>query len=156
MKTCTRCKTKKSLADFYKQTSSKDGKMSRCKKCCAEYNKEWAAKNPERAKERWRIAEKKSRNNPARRARKFGITVDELNIWLSVDNCQICGNQFKSGQNKHIDHCHVTGKVRGVLCTNCNTGIGNLRDSAELLKKAIQYLNNASGPTCGSKSLGYH
>jgi hypothetical protein len=58
--------------------------------------------------------------------------------------CLICkGKQSGRGAKNNtlsVDHNHKTGKVRGLLCTNCNTGIGNLRDSVDLLKKAIQYL----------------
>ena len=58
--------------------------------------------------------------------------------------CLICGNE-QTGRGKKnnqlaVDHNHKTGKIRGLLCTNCNTGIGNLRDSIEMLQKAIKYL----------------
>ena len=55
--------------------------------------------------------------------------------------CAICGRheaEFKFRLN--IDHCHKTGKLRGLICTNCNSGIGNLQDDAELLLKAYDYL----------------
>lgn len=58
--------------------------------------------------------------------------------------CLICGGRQKGRGAKNnvlsVDHNHDTGKIRGLLCTNCNTGIGNLRDSIKLLKKAIEYL----------------
>jgi hypothetical protein len=58
--------------------------------------------------------------------------------------CLICGGvQTGRGAKNNqlsVDHNHKTGKIRGLLCTNCNTGIGNLRDSIELLEKAITYL----------------
>lgn len=58
--------------------------------------------------------------------------------------CAICGGkQVGRGQAKNtlsVDHNHTTGKIRGLLCTNCNTGIGNLKDKIELLEKAIIYL----------------
>lgn len=139
-KKCSRCLLNKDVSDFYKQTSSKDGKMSRCKKCCAEYNKEWQLKNPERARERWRIAEKKSRNLGRDRARKYGLTEDQLNLLLAKHSrCEICNRSFDEIAS-HVDHDHATGIVRGVLCSNCNTGIGNLRDDIVLVKKALEYL----------------
>ena len=58
--------------------------------------------------------------------------------------CAICGGiQTGRGRAKNtlaVDHNHETGAIRGLLCTNCNTGIGNLRDNIDLLQKAIQYL----------------
>jgi len=60
--------------------------------------------------------------------------------------CAICGTK-STGKRKsfHVDHCHKTGVVRGLLCGNCNSGIGNLRDDVELLKKSIQYLERNLG-----------
>lgn len=52
--------------------------------------------------------------------------------------CAICERET----NLVIDHCHDTGDVRGLLCGTCNTGIGHLRDSVELLEKAVEYLQN--------------
>lgn len=60
-------------------------------------------------------------------------------------NCAICGGkgfELSPGQKLLlvIDHCHATGKVRGLLCHNCNRGLGLMKDSVESLKKAIEYL----------------
>jgi hypothetical protein len=58
--------------------------------------------------------------------------------------CWICEKRTRGrGEEKNtlaVDHNHKTGKIRGLLCSNCNTGLGNLRDSIELLEKAITYL----------------
>lgn len=62
------------------------------------------------------------------------------------NKCAICGN--KETKKLHgkvvslaVDHCHKTGKVRGLLCQNCNHGIGMLKDDPKLLKNAIIYLS---------------
>ena len=81
-----------------------------------------------------------------KRVKKFGITVDEYNLLVEKQNnsCAICGkhkSEFTGrGNNFHIDHCHTTGKVRGLLCSNCNTGLGQFKDNQVLLENAIQYL----------------
>lgn len=55
--------------------------------------------------------------------------------------CAICGlHQTQFDKPLAVDHCHDTGKVRGLLCFDCNTGIGKLKDSPELLQKALDYL----------------
>lgn len=61
-------------------------------------------------------------------------------------NCQICGVDFSTMDMskrdlRHIDHCHTTGKIRGVLCHHCNRMLGGARDNPETLAKAIEYLS---------------
>lgn len=83
--------------------------------------------------------------------RKFGITVEDFKKMQSEQNgvCKICGKsetRLKKGSDKiadlAVDHCHKTGQVRGLLCFKCNSSIGKLGDSVELLQKAIDYLNS--------------
>ena len=80
-------------------------------------------------------------------ARKYGITPDRYKEILEKQNgkCAICGSADggKRGDRRRrlaVDHCHATGKVRGMLCASCNAGLGALRDSPELLAKALVYL----------------
>lgn len=143
LKQCKKCLDTKPLDLFYNSSQSKDGKMSYCKACSAAHNKEWQKKNPERARERWRIAEKKSRNPHRSRAKRYGLTIEELDVILLPGMCQIC-KKTKDDARLHVDHDHVTGVVRGLLCHSCNTGIGSLGDSVELLQEAIKYLTRLS------------
>jgi hypothetical protein len=53
--------------------------------------------------------------------------------------CKICDRQPQS-KGLHIDHCHSTGKVRGLLCGTCNQGIGLLKEDPELIRKAANYV----------------
>lgn len=73
---------------------------------------------------------------------KFGITPEEYDVMLNKQNgvCAICSNTCRSGRRLAIDHCHKTGKIRGLLCGECNNGIGKLKDDPSLLRKAITYL----------------
>ena len=65
-------------------------------------------------------------------------------IKLRVYECEICGvEEEKLARKLSYDHCHKTGKFRGWLCSNCNRGIGLLKDDVELLKKAVKYIENA-------------
>jgi hypothetical protein len=58
--------------------------------------------------------------------------------------CKICGiSQDNLGHSLHVDHDHNTLKIRGLLCSQCNTGIGLLKENVEILKSAIFYLENS-------------
>lgn len=76
--------------------------------------------------------------------RLYGITLDEYNKLLLKQNycCVICGgdNNDKKNRKLAVDHCHTTKKVRGLLCKNCNLGLGYFKDNKSLLLKAIFYL----------------
>lgn len=76
-------------------------------------------------------------------APRHGLTAKEHEqLWESQDKrCAICGKNLFSLGSGVIDHDHVTGHVRGILCAGCNTAIGQLGDSAELLMRAVHYLN---------------
>lgn len=75
--------------------------------------------------------------------RYTSISKDQYLKLLQVSNCQLCNKFFNKRQDLHIDHCHETGKVRGVLCRKCNVAIGSLGDNAQGLQKAIRYLEGA-------------
>jgi hypothetical protein len=72
-----------------------------------------------------------------------GFGVDEYNALKKEqsNNCAICGRNEKEFKRRlHLDHCHTTGKVRGLLCSNCNTAIGLLKDDIDVIASAISYL----------------
>lgn len=77
------------------------------------------------------------------RKKKYGITADQLDVLLKLQNqrCAICKVPF--GDIFYVDHCHKTGKVRGVLCQDCNMGIGRLKDDPTVLRSAISYLERS-------------
>ena len=76
--------------------------------------------------------------------KNFGLSFDDYKRMLGAQDgvCLICGSNG-NGRNLSVDHDHVTGNIRGLLCSHCNTGIGMFRDSYELLEKAIEYLHLA-------------
>jgi hypothetical protein len=77
----------------------------------------------------------------------YGITIDDyMNMFKNQQGkCAICGDEPTIlNRHFHIDHDKTTGKIRGLLCHNCNVGIGNLRHNIEFLKKAIKYLRKHS------------
>ncbi len=140
MKTCTVCGQSKELSEFYNYKANKDGKMYRCKSCDNEARKKWMSANPERSQESQRGRNLKH---------KYGISLDQYSQMLVKQGgcCGICGveeNKALYGLNKSlnfaVDHCHTTGKVRGLLCNQCNRALGMFYDDKDIVKKALDYL----------------
>ena len=70
----------------------------------------------------------------------YGITHQDYLDLKGNGGCFICGNECPSGRSLAIDHDHKLGHIRGLLCVNCNKGLGNFKDNVQLLSQAIQYL----------------
>lgn len=80
----------------------------------------------------------------------YGLTVTEYESLLAAQGglCGICKETCPSGRNLAVDHDHETGKVRGLLCTRCNPGLGYFRDDAERLRAALQWITTGgTAPT---------
>lgn len=78
----------------------------------------------------------------ARRLSVYGLTIDQFDEMMLNQGgmCAICDRE----RNLHIDHDHITGKVRSLLCMPCNQAIGALQDSAERMLKAAEYIKKHS------------
>lgn len=138
MKTCKNCNVEKSLDEFYTHKRTRDGKGSWCKKCLIQKTSE-KRKDPEQ-KELWKEYGRRSVLK-----KRYGITADEYDqMAIEQNGCAICGALECGGRGSTsrlaVDHDHVTGKIRGLLCNNCNNGLGRFKDDVELLQKAITYL----------------
>ena len=77
--------------------------------------------------------------------RNYGLSKEDFESMLEEqqNKCAICGFEFHDegkSTRPHIDHCHDSGDVRGLLCNNCNTGLGQFKDNPSLLQSAIEYL----------------
>jgi hypothetical protein len=79
-----------------------------------------------------------------RKLKKYGITAEQYEEERIKQNysCLLCGaHENTQRHNKlHIDHCHTTGKYRGLLCSNCNLGLGKFSDNVEVLERAAKYV----------------
>lgn len=130
---CKYCKQIKPLSEFSKVAphQHKRGYHSWCKPCMAAATQRYQKRNPEK-KAKWKREYK---------VRSYGISVEQYQQMVDAqDNrCAICGGVTHKALN--IDHCHATGKVRGLLCGNCNRALGMFMDSSEYLAKAIKYLS---------------
>ena len=143
MKTCKTCGIEKEYSEFHKGKMNKDGYRPNCKKCRNKFNQEWYSDNIDTIKNKYSYETNKNH----KLKRNFGISYQEYLTMLASQNncCAICNTNNPGARAFAVDHCHNTGVIRGLLCGNCNTGIGNLRDDIELLKRAIQYLENSKG-----------
>lgn len=74
----------------------------------------------------------------------YGISPEEYTAMHEKQGgkCAICGEVPTTLRALHVDHSHTTGKVRGLLCHGCNTGIGALKEDAEILSKALAYIRS--------------
>lgn len=88
---------------------------------------------------------KKSKEKTWKKRGIVGMTYDLYEKMLIAQNykCIICDTKHFDTKKLHVDHCHKTGKVRGLLCNNCNNGMGKLGDSIERLKLVINYLKKS-------------
>ena len=165
-KVCTKCgkELPATLEYFYKV---KDGLNTRCKSCIKKYKRKWYEKNEEKVlrkrKENYFSNHddslKKSRayrenNKSLLRVRELETNygVEEIEIVSLMDSqrgcCAICGNSLVSPYSKKsfsVDHDHNTGRVRGLLCFPCNTSLGSLKESIDILESMIRYIKRESG-----------
>ena len=74
--------------------------------------------------------------------RTFGISVDDFDAMLEAQGgrCAICRTRPEREASLHVDHCHDSGRIRGILCLNCNQGVGTFGDDPALLERAASYL----------------
>jgi hypothetical protein len=139
LKLCYVCKEHKELSEFYNSSKSKDGKRFECKVCSN-------AASTAYAKKHWQEKiQPKSRGY--RLKHRYGLAQEDFDALYKEQGggCAICrvaleqnGNGFSGGAN--VDHCHSTGKIRGLLCGLCNSGLGKFKDDTDNLAAAIVYL----------------
>ncbi len=110
------------------------------------YDKKWKAANPGKVRARRNRWYARNRESVlARRVKAaYGVSPEQHAEMLKRQGgcCAVCERPFvdKRGKRPHVDHCHATGKVRGLLCGQCNSGLGMFRDDPDAMRKAIAYL----------------
>lgn len=135
LKCCSRCKATKSLSDFDRHRYSRDGYKSECKLCRKAYNhrKYHAVKHTPKQK---RI------NLRVHLKARYGLTIEQFEGLAAAQGgrCAICRKLPPKGKRLHIDHCHETNRIRGLLCIHCNRALGSLGDNPEGVMRAVRYL----------------
>ena len=136
-RTCSTCKEEKPLSSFYKR-SDYGGHRSDCKDCIRiKQAKRWAS-NPDFKKRG--IA----RQRRWQRQKFYGLSLEqELNfLKFQGNSCAICNKHFETDADYHVDHCHGTNKIRGLLCPGCNKGLGLFQENPEALRQAALYVES--------------
>ena len=131
-KLCTACQQSKPLEDFNKNKDGKFGKHSICRQCTLERN-------------RFRYVNGDS--YAVRLKKLYGLSVKEYEeLYAEAQGkCQSCGiKEEELTRRLAVDHCHTSGKVRGLLCGKCNTALGQLNDSLDTISALYSYLKERS------------
>jgi hypothetical protein len=142
-KQCTKCCKTKSLTEFSKNKKFPDGLSYWCKSCNAAQSKAWREADYER----------KILNNRKKCLKsRYNMSIEDYNkiLDLQCGKCAVCGNtetaKHQNGLIKHltIDHCHKTGKIRGLLCDACNRAEGFLKSDPNIVRKLAEYLEKST------------
>ncbi len=147
---CSKCNKEKCVSEFNKHMVNI--RYPYCRECRITATRNDKEKHPKRHRI-WYNEKYEPIATDKRLKKIFGISLVEYNDMLKKQNnvCGICKNPEKTQKRKNgsfrnmsVDHDHVTGKIRGLLCHYCNVGIGNFRENQESLAAAIEYLNSYS------------
>ena len=138
-KRCSLCKEEKHISAFCKVSARKNGLNSRCRPCHNQYMTEYKKKHPDKAKRYRKQSNLKS---------MYNMEYNDYIAMLNAQNhrCAICNNLPTNERYPlNVDHCHETGKVRALLCGNCNLALGNFKENIGVLQSAIAYLRLHKG-----------
>jgi hypothetical protein len=145
-KKCTGCKLIKPRSDFWADTGNIDHLRTTCKLCCTAQTYEWREKNPDKYNSYMSgyMAERPDARY-ATALRRYGITMDDYNKMLidQEGKCAICPrihDPSRKAGRLYVDHDHATGKVRALLCHNCNFTLGYAKEDPRILLECVAYL----------------
>jgi len=133
-KICTHCKELKEIEKFSWINKSKTWKASMCKTCKTKMRKP----NLEY------IKRKQTTRYFSKLKERYSLTKEQYHQMLENqgNKCKICNNSSET--KLHVDHCHTTNIVRGLLCNKCNQGLGSFKDNSQYLLQAIKYLQDTN------------
>ena len=132
-KKCGSCRRYKPRDKFSRAAKAKDGLQHYCKACASKRERARKAERPETPRVR--------RDRYLRLT--HGLTIEQHEAMLAAQHgrCACCHDPLGEGHNQVVDHSHVTGRFRGIICRGCNLAIGHARDDVRRLQCMIAYLN---------------
>ena len=139
---CPECEQYLPKSEFYSDRRARGGLTRRCRTHHARKSYESRMKKYDTPAKRYLYA----RRSMLRK--RYGITLEEYEAMAEAQGhrCKICRmRETEKYGLLHVDHDHRTARVRGLLCGNCNTGLGKFRDDPALLQSAIEYLRSSAG-----------
>lgn len=145
-KICTKCLITQEIEQFAPHKRYKGGRTTWCRKCLNKQASRWSKEkaSQRRINDNMRNKRKPEQKQNSKFKARYGITLKQFNEMSENQNneCAICNKHksFNKNNKLFVDHCHATDKVRGLLCDNCNKGLGIFMDSPKLLLKAVEYL----------------
>ena len=140
-KQCSRCKETKAAAEFYPHRRMKSGLQPHCRQCA----RVWHHENKDYVKRKNRAWKDSNPSYPRdyNRRIKLGILPEQVEAMATSQGhkCAGCLRPFsETVKGAHVDHCHSTKIIRGLLCNDCNVSIGKLRDSPSTLRRLADYI----------------
>lgn len=128
-KWCPGCSTAKPFDEFWGNKRRVDGRQPHCTACM---------------KERAQAHNAKPETKHRRRVERYGISPEQFDEMMrrQAGGCAACGYELQGGRMTHIDHCHASGAVRGLLCLPCNLALGYLKDDPERIQGLLAYLSS--------------
>jgi Recombination endonuclease VII len=154
-KICKKCNKVKSRKKFAYKKAAKDKLQSWCNRCVRKYNRHWFSKVSDKTKRKYaknfklKHPDYHKNYDRDRVYARYEITEKQYNKLLKLQKgrCAICENTKGDSirDHLHIDHDHSikdSKVIRGLLCANCNMGLGKFKESIELLRKAVKYLKH--------------
>lgn len=130
MKECARCEISKPLDEFNYSSRGAHNRQRYCRTCQSQHYKT----NDRKYKEQARLAKR------YRTGAKYGLSKEQTDAFYARNGgmCELCNRRA----GFHLDHDHVTLEIRGLLCMQCNTGLGKLGDTVEDIENALHYLTS--------------
>lgn len=138
MKVCNICLESKPLDAFSVLKKGAQGRHPACKVCRSIQSKAWY--NSKRA-EILKSRRERHRRTGEYRRHVYGLSLEDFTSLAAAQNgrCAIC-LEVPTGRGFHVDHCHLTGRIRGLLCRGCNLALGQMKDDPARLMRAADYL----------------
>lgn len=141
---CKRCGVSKPLSEYNITATKRFRKPSVCRNCWTNYRVRWEGEHPDKRvkyHQKWYGGDGALVRLSYKLQNKYGLTIDDYVAMAEAQDglCAICACPEPNGR-LCVDHDHETGAVRGLLCHQCNKGVGHFLDSAERCQAAADYL----------------